>query len=454
MKSAVFTGLFSLSFLLSVNSSAQPLPSLQWTGSLSVSASLGPCQVVPLREGAGFAVAGSTGDVGEQIFLLVAGRSGGEEWRAGYNTFTGGSVVGAQYVNAAAQLADGGFVLAGSRNVCLPGSQSAAWVLRTDAKGGVMWTTVIGANGQNPDSGFSAECILSIPPGLVIVGGRQGNSPWLCCLDARGTVLWSHNNYAGTSFSSLSLWIPGQIAAAGISWDNSLKSVFINLMDPAGICGTARVASTSSSGQCPSAVFVSPCKAVYTAVTDPANGQAVISSYDPDADLVWEKSLYFRGSGYSTIKTLANAPDGGVLAAGDLADDRYTAPQGIWLTRFDSRGNIAWQWTTYESHSIRSAAAVGENDAVMLAEQYSQGANNLVLMKLTARPPTEAVAASNSASAMAMRSARAAANGDFYDVAGRLISRPASTTRALLPVGMYINRANTGKTLLFENSSR
>jgi hypothetical protein len=455
MKRAVKAVLFVTSMFLYVNASGDFQPCQQWTKQLSVASSFGPALVVPLSHDAGYAVAGTTGDMNECFFLLVTDRSGNEAWHATYSTFPGGSVIGVQYVHSVVSLADGGFVLAGSRNVCLPGSQEAAWVLRTNAAGKVLWTSVFGANGQNPDSGFSAECILPTPFGHFFVSGRQGNSPWMCCLDAKGSVVWSHNNYTGSSFTSLSLWLPDHIAAAGISWENSLKSLFINLTEPAGICRTARVSSTNASGQCPNAVLVSPYRVVYTAVTDPANGEVVISSYDANADLVWEKSLYFRGSGYSTIRSLTDASDGGILAAGDLTTDPYTAPQGIWLTLLDSRGNIAWQWITYAAHMTRSTAAVGEHDAIIVAEQYSPTSGNLVLMKLTARPfPVAVSTAGPASSATGLPGARQRSPVPLFDVAGRAVCRPGANAAAPLPAGIYFDRSHSSRSLFLGSAAR
>ena len=194
---------------------------------------------------------------------------------------------------------------------------------------------------------------------------------------------------------------------------------------------------------------------MYTAVTDPANGEVVISSYDANADLVWEKSLYFRGSGYSTIRSLTDASDGGILAAGDLTTDPYTAPQGIWLTLLDSRGNIAWQWITYAAHMTRSTAAVGEHDAIIVAEQYSPTSGNLVLMKLTARPfPVAVSTAGPASSATGLPGARQRSPVPLFDVAGRAVCRPGANAAAPLPAGIYFDRSHSSRSLFLGSAAR
>jgi hypothetical protein len=451
MKSAVKSCLCVMTVFLCVNASADLQPRLQWTKPLSVTGPTGPSFVVSLDNGAGYAVAGTEGDRNETIFLLVADSSGSEAWKARYSTFPESQCVGAHCVCSFQQLGDYGFVLAGTRKT-RSNPFDAAWIIRIDREGYVLWTTVLEPDGENPTTGYNVESLSQTRTGSFIVTGQKEGAAWVCCLERNGEVPWS-KTFDGARVSSVVQSADGSFLVSGISSTPTLRSVFLHKLGADGILAWTRVSSTDA--ECPTAGSPPPLALVrdnlhvLTASTMPGTGNCCVTCLDTNAEQQWQKCLCFCDMRYLAVKSLVPYGDNGALVAGDGAPDRYTASQGIWLVWLNASGREVWQWTASEAQAARAVAPVDGRGIIILAEHHSCSSNELVLMKLM-EPQITVAAATFQAANVSGTAAFKETTGPvtFIDVRGRSVSYCSrATMRTSLPAGIYISRSRAPKEL-------
>ena len=177
---------------------------LLWNHSFGGVSSDRGLSIKPTADG-GYILAGETyssdGDVtsvhGQNDAWVVKLDSVGDlEWQRAF----GGSF--ADVANAALQLPDGGFAVAGStgsNDGDIVGSHGAmdGWVLRLDASGAVLWQRAFGGSGSDA---FNAM-VLDPNGGLVLAGQTTSNNgnvgqphgaqdAWVVKLDLTGAILW------------------------------------------------------------------------------------------------------------------------------------------------------------------------------------------------------------------------------------------------------------------------
>jgi hypothetical protein len=461
MKNAVKECLCVMIAFLYVNASGDFQPCLQWTKPLPVTGSFGPSFVVPLCLGAGYAVAGTMGDRNETIFLWVADSSGNEIYKKTMSTLTDNQCIGAHCVCSFQQLGEYGFIMAGTRKT-RSNPFDAAWIIRIDREGYILWTTVLETDEEAPTIGYNVESISQTRTGSFIVTGQKEGAAWVCCLERNGEVKWS-KTLDGARASSVVQSADGSFLVLGISSTPTLRSVFLHKICADGTFGWTRVSSTDANCQAvndpPSLALAADNLHMLTATTMPGTGNCGVTCLDTNAEQQWEKCLCFSGTGYLAVKSLVPSGDNGFFIAGDGAPDRYTASQALWLARLNGTGRDVWQWTTSEAQIARSVAPAGDRGIIVLAERYSSSSNELLLMKLMEpRPTVDAMAhqpGNGNTAKGSFLANRTTAPRDFYDVAGRLVSSCAtSPARAMLPAGVYVSRAGAVKTLRFENTSR
>jgi hypothetical protein len=456
--------LLCVAFSLNVNAGQTAFPNVQWTRALSVASSFGPSCISPLSQGTGFVIAGTTGDMNEKIFLLVTDQDGNETMKTLYSTFPEFQRIGAHYVHSVIQLADGGFALAGSRNVCMGASQENAWVIRTTAGGAVVWTKIFGTVNGGDDNTCSAECIRQTAEGAFMVSGRKAGNSWLCCCNGNGDDGWA-NTYDGTNAASFSFYPDGSIIAAGISFPIPLKSTFIQKISADGFLSWTRVSSINADSpdadRFPSLVQSSDNQTVTTACTAPSTGNCCIESFDSNADLLWKKCVCFCGTGYHSVKSLSSYGKNGCLIFGDMAPDRYTAPQGIWLVCMNAVGTEVWEWTTSEIQIARAAAPANGRSVVVLGERYSLSSGDLVLMKIAEQPrvvvPDATTLQKNGAPLSHAFADGRSSTVRLIDLRGRSSGSPQSYgagTRPTVAAGMYVDITGVSKPFFPGNNSR
>jgi hypothetical protein len=136
----------------------------------------------------------SSGAGGRDMYLVKLTTAGGLDWSTTY----GGS--GDEGAEAARQTADGGYILAGESTSFSTDGNWDAYLVKTDAAGGVQWTRVIGGPyfdgakdiAQTSDGGY----IVVVETFLDVAGTNRDIQ--LIRLRADGSTLWTRT-YGGTA---------------------------------------------------------------------------------------------------------------------------------------------------------------------------------------------------------------------------------------------------------------
>lgn len=166
----------------------------------------------------------------ENAFLVKTDRDGGLEWEREY----GGSRLDRFY--SVAVTADGGFVMAG-RSRSFNGLDKA-YVVRTDAEGGVLWERAYGFRRATGGRGIEA----TLDGGFIVCGwtGRQrhsqGSDLLLFKLDADGEIVWWRDDrrpgwQAGHQVAETP---DGGFVVAGITWRGRHLDGLITKTDASG----------------------------------------------------------------------------------------------------------------------------------------------------------------------------------------------------------------------------
>lgn len=139
----------------------------------------------------GYALAGSTQSFsfnGTDFWLVRTDENGDSLWTIAYSN--GHYDMCFDII----QLADGGFVLAGSSNGLNNPNESDGWVVRTDADGGIIWTQRYGNAEYN-----EFRSVVSTADGGFALGGVSGSLDdgtgyglWVVKTDGDGEELWSN----------------------------------------------------------------------------------------------------------------------------------------------------------------------------------------------------------------------------------------------------------------------
>jgi hypothetical protein len=238
---------------------------------------------------------------------------------------------GDDFANSVQQTSDGGFIVAGGTGSFGAGG-TAAWVLRLDGDGNVVWENSYGGTGD--DSANSIQQTFdeaSNPSGFIVAGstfsfGAGGGAAWVLRLDEAGNVIWE-NTYGGTQFDTVHQIQPtldGGFIVAGETSSFGPLSAWVFKLDGDGAMTWEHVYSGSDFGssiqQTADGGFI---------VSGSAGGNAWIAKLDSDGNPIWENTYGTAIVALSIHQTL----DGGFLVAGN-------APEGGWLAKLDANGMI------------------------------------------------------------------------------------------------------------------
>lgn len=225
----------------------------------------------------------------EDIWLLRLNGRGDVKWERAY----GGSAQ--QWVTGIGRMPDGGLVLVGASGK-KRAIQAAAWIIRTDSKGKVVWQRRFGG-----DKADGATGVVVLPDGGIAVSGsissrgRGDYDGWLIRLDRRGKLIWDRT--------------------FGGSEEDTLFAVVAT-----GDGGFALAGSTVSTGA--------------------GGGDGWLLKVSATGNQLWSRT--FGGEEYDVLNSLARTQDGGFVAAGHT---RSQGPPGggAWLLKLDGSGKMVWQ---------------------------------------------------------------------------------------------------------------
>jgi hypothetical protein len=229
----------------------------------------------------GYIVSGTGSDCddrGYDLYLLKTHPNGDVDWVKKY----GGTDDDRGY--CVRQTSDGGYIVAGVRDIGSAGADEDAWVIKTDENGDIVWTRVYG--GTDDDCGYAVE-ETPHDGGYVIAGSTMSSGAgwtdvYLIKTDANGDTLWT-GTYGGTGGdegfsvhvnSDTSYIIAGRTDSYGIGQ----KDVYI--------IRTISLAAGLDKGSCPGApvsmwIHPNPCgDAVHIRYHLPEDGRVRMAVYN------------------------------------------------------------------------------------------------------------------------------------------------------------------------------
>jgi len=229
--------------------------------------------------------------------------------------------------------------------------QADLWVLKLDARGGVLWQkTYGGTNGDGtPFVRATADggCYLV---GTTITFGAGGEDAWVLKLDGEGMVEWQRT-YGGESYDSV-----GDVALTP-EGGLVLTARTLSFQTPEGVWvrGIWVVHLDALGNIERQKVYVAPGDAAWGwAVRPTSDGGCIVGGtaqttgwypwvlkLDGQGEIQWEK--IFPGGGEDQVRFVAEAADGGFLAG-----VRWHSSAGIWkiwVVKFDASGGLLWERT-------------------------------------------------------------------------------------------------------------
>jgi hypothetical protein len=252
------------------------------------------------------------------FFFFFTAQSQGPniQWQKAY----GG--IEADQAYAVEPTSDGGYITAGYTSSTPSGDVTSfqggndAWIIKTDAFGGITWQTAIGGQGydmakavkQTTDGGYIITGITNSTDGDVSVN-KGTTDVWVVKLSPTGSIQWekSYGGSAGDDASSIFQTLDGGYIVAGQSYSTD--------GDITGHHGTL-------------------------------NHDAWVIKIDATGNLQWQRS--YGGTNQEYALSIKPTSDGGFIIGGGSASPNgdVTAVFGgsdCWLVKIDALGNIQWQ---------------------------------------------------------------------------------------------------------------
>jgi hypothetical protein len=313
--------------------------------------------------GDGFLIVGSSKSIKQDTiagWVLRLDKDGNVVWN---QTFLEGSGIELRY---ALNLTDG-FLLVG--NVFSASGDVNGYVARIDNQGTLLWKTQMG--GEKTDKLFSA---IGAPDGFVLFGltysyGNGGSAAWVVKLDANGNVIWNKTYGGATDDAARSgvLAGDGDYLAAGYTNPQSDSNYDFLLLK---IDSNGNMVWNKTFGGAESEKAYAMAKAVdgYVIVGDAQSPNSETDAWVLKADLngnmLWNKTV--GGKNADSPACITPSRDGGYLVAG------YTFSFGkgqrdFWLFKIDDQGQVLCSCTQGNEafQEAYSVIEVGQNQFVM-----------------------------------------------------------------------------------------
>ena len=275
------------------------------------------------------------GSSNSDVYLLAVTATGNKLWQrswGGAKDDTGYDVI---------VLADGYAIAAGTRS---KGAGNAdGWIIRTDAKGDLLWDRTYGG-----DSTDEARGIAATPAGGFVIGGvnrsikNSTEDGWMLMTDAKGEPLWEFG-YGGSHIDEFHDLVatPQGYAAAGENWSKSSggSGAWLVVVDGK---GKELVNKVYDSGDKDWANALVPMPDGGFALTGKAsvkgNPKLWLIRTDKQGNVMWSST--HGGSQSEAGRGLAVDAVGGLFVAGET--NTGTTGEDAWLLRFDPWGNLLW----------------------------------------------------------------------------------------------------------------
>lgn len=245
-------------------------------------------------------------------------------------------------VRSIATLAEGGFILAGSKGGA---DDDDAWVIALDENGGKRWERTHGTPGEDG----AVSITQAVDGGFAVAGytqrpGLSSFDNWVVRLDLRGEMIWQRHFARGifSAGTAISAAPEGGFFVAGLSQDRTPRdskswvirlahdgrTLWKQLSQNDGSNEAWGAASTSDGG----VVVVSAAQA-----KGRGKSKARLVRFAPDGEVVWSRNV--GGRTWDRPTAVITTRDGGIVVTG-YTTGRGAGYQDVWVVRLDSEGRL------------------------------------------------------------------------------------------------------------------
>ncbi len=273
---------------------------------------------------------------------------------------------------AVQQTIDGGYILAGTTG-SIPGGDSNAWLVKTDAEGNPFWNQTYG--GPYGDWGRALD--QTADGGYVVAGTWQREhaitgefDAWLVKTDNNGNLQWNQT-YGGSAndiAASVQQTADGGYILGGVtySFGNGSADFYLVKTDSAGNMEWSKTYGGASGDTACSAEQTADggyILAGATASFGAGESDAWLVKTDMDGNVQWNKT--YGGSRYDRANDVKQTADGGYVVAGFCrwTGEGYTGD--FWLFKVDLNGDMQW--------SLRLNGGEDQQDEAYAVQQTADG---------------------------------------------------------------------------------
>ena len=302
-------------YLIKTNQSGDTL----WTRTYGGSTNDEEGYIVQQTLDGGFILSGTTesfGAGGSDIFLIKTDALGGVTWSTTY----GGANV--DFCTGAQECFDGGYIISGyTTSFGAGGGTTDLFLIKTDIWGDTSWTKTFGSSGI--EYGYNAK--QTADSGFVIVGSTNVNGPtdvYLIKTDVNGNIVWTRT-YGGASddvgFAILTLQDGYCIAGSTMSFGAGGMDAYLIKTDLNGDTLWSKTYGTSDSDACLSIKQTADAGFIMTGFANKHNGtfdDVLIIKTDSAGNMEWSKVVGGTSSARDVGRCAIPTYDGGYLISG------------------------------------------------------------------------------------------------------------------------------------------
>jgi hypothetical protein len=362
-----------------------PAPGIQWSKTYAMPGYGWAESFYPTSDG-GYVITGMTNTAanGQDAFLIKTSGGGDRQWG---NTFGGsGDDDGLSVIQAA----DGGYVVAGVKNI--PKNYTDIYLIKTDGSGKEQWSRTYGTSG--PDWG---KAVIAVDGGYLLAGyvsasnnnGYSGCDGYLVKVSPEGDQLWARQyiepGMYSERFEAIRKTADGNYVIAGtvgkldeniclVKVDRDGNQLWIRRYDTGGPVHDVRDVSKTADGGY-----------IITGTGGPSQTLYLLRA-DSDGKMLWYKNYDTFGRQFGG--TVEQLPDGGFIAGGAC------------LIRTDKDGNLLWAELTDGSFDSYVTAVIANGDGSYTVTGGARTGVNMIAPILVRTMAGEKVAATTTPTAI------------------------------------------------------
>ncbi len=239
---------------------------------------------------------------------------------------------GKEFAMCGIQTSDGGYIMSGITHSV--GSGGDAWVVKTNAKGDMLWAKNYGGSGEDRFNNI----IQTDDGGYLAIGYTTGSDEdsWLMKLDSIGTKVWEKKN-----------------ESAGDDEYLIIKKAFNG--------------SYIISGFSRNVVYY--------------DYDGIITNITPSGTILWTKKM--GGAGGDFAMNLIPLSDGNIMVSGYNGSD-FSKHYDVWVWKLNSNGNVLWEKLYGDSLEERSAGLVqtGDGNFMISGHKVVNGSSYGMILKI------------------------------------------------------------------------